>query len=234
MCTHVPRRFFPGTRLRHACDLMTDPGGSFLPLPLFWRQVLRAAQTPWELVADAPSLLRSSLPLPRPSFSGIVPAPGDAQPEWCPLLRAAVLDGGADFSFVQTMPPRDLVSLTVFRLLSDGREVSVAWSEMQRGSRMDVHRAAGTCGQPTRRCLAGGGERGGRGVGADREPAGITPQNSPNPAARNKLQMPEAERVTIRETRETRARLTITKLRKLNGKERIFFFPQPLHVVCGI
>lgn len=164
-----------------------------------------------------------------PSFSKIVSAP-----ELCPVLRAAVVDGGADFSFVQTVPPRDLVALTVFHLLSDGRVVSVAWSEMQRGSRMDVHRAAGTCGHPTRRCLTGGGERGGRGVGADREPAGITPENFPNPAARKKLQMPEAERVTIRETRETRARLTITKLRKLNGKERIFFSPQPLRVVCGI
>lgn len=151
--------FFPGTRLRHACDLMTDPRGSFLLLLLFWRRVLRAAPTPWELVADAPSLLPSSV-CRSPSFSGIVPAPGDAQRELCPVPLAAVVDGGADFSFVQTVPPRDLVSLTELRLLSDGRVVSVARSEMRRGSRMDVHRAAGTCGHPTRRCLDGGGEGG--------------------------------------------------------------------------
>jgi len=62
--------------------------------------------------------------------------------------HAAIVDGGADF-FVQTVPPRDLISLTVFCFLSDGRAVSVACSEMRRESRMDVHRAAGTCGHPT-------------------------------------------------------------------------------------
>lgn len=199
MYTHVHRRFFPGTRLRDACDLMTGPRGSFLLL--FWRRVLRAAQTPWEPVADARSLLRSCV-CRRPSFSGIVPAPGDAQRELCPIPRAAVVDGGADFSFVQTVPPRDLFSLTVFRLLSDGRVVSVAWSKCGEEAEWTCTGPLGPVGTRPDVASMGVGKEGRRGVGADRGPAGITPENFPNAVALINLQIPEAERITVRENPE--------------------------------
>ena len=155
-----------------------------------------------ELITDAPSLLRS--PLCRgTSFSGIVPAPDDAELELCPVFqchvpRAAVVDGGADF-FVQTVPPCDLVSPTVFRFLSDGRVVSVACSEMRRESRTEVHRAAVPVGtRPDIASLGAGKERGSAG-GADKGPAGIMPENFPNLVAHINLQIPEAERITNRE-----------------------------------